>query len=589
MNMLFDNLESLIDAPNGIKKARELILQFAFEGKLVEQDSKFESATALFDKIKKIKEGLIVEKKIKRENPLPLIESDNIPHKIPRNWIWVRLGDICSHITDIDHKMPKAVSKGVKFLSAKDLLDNGTINLSDSVKHISEEDFKYYSKRIIPQRSDIIFSRIGTIGKARIVNTDERFLVSYSCCTIRPIQINVNFLNYFLDSGIVLKQAAKETQSIGVPDLGIKKIKEFLIPLPSLNEQKRIVEKVNSLMALLDELEEKRERRNQKRIKLNNASLDKLLISKDDKELNTNWKLIEENFSTLYSVPENVEKLKQAILQLAVQGKLVEQDPKDEPASELLKNIKKEKDQLIAERKIKKQKEIPPIKEEEKPFELPKGWEWVRLGEATNYGINLKSEGNKLNDQTWVLELEDIEKITSRVLQKVRFKDKKFKSTKNFFKAGDVIYGKLRPYLDKVIVADEDGVCTTEMIPVRGYCDIDPYYLRLVLKSPYFAEYATNSTHGMNLPRLGTDKARTALFPITSLNEQKRIVEKVNELLSLCNALEEKLTKKEATAERLVGALVNAVANKTTKPKDDKESVIKELISKHKKALEKLS
>ena len=154
------------------------------------------------------------------------------------------------------------------------------------------------------------------------------------------------------------------------------------IPIPPLHEQKRIVEKVNSLMAMLDELEEKRERRNQKRIKLNNASLDKLLTSKDDKELKTNWKRIEENFSTLYSVPENVEKLKQAILQLAVQGKLVKQDPKDEPASELLKKIKKEKEKLIAEGKIKKQKELPPIKDEEKPFELPKGWEWVRIGRS---------------------------------------------------------------------------------------------------------------------------------------------------------------------------------------------------------------
>ena len=134
-------------------------------------------------------------------------------------------------------------------------------------------------------------------------------------------------------------------------------------------------------MALLDELEEKRERRNQKRIKLNNASLEKLLTSKDDKELKTNWKRIEENFSTLYSVQENVEKLKQAILQLAVQGKLVKQDPNDEPASELLKKIKKEKEKLIAEGKIKKQNNLSKIKDEEKPFELPKGWEWVRLGE----------------------------------------------------------------------------------------------------------------------------------------------------------------------------------------------------------------
>ncbi|MBT3749720.1 MAG: restriction endonuclease subunit S, partial [Bacteroidetes bacterium] len=211
-----------------------------------------------------------------------------------------------------------------------------------------------------------------------------------------------------------------------------------------------------------------------------------------------------------------VKKLRELILDLAVHGKLVMQDPNDEPASVLLEKIATEKARLIKEGKIKKQKPLPEISEDEKPFGLPDGWYWTRLGEVTTYGITEKSECNDANENTWILELEDVEKSTSKLLNKVRVAERPFRSSKNIFLKNDVIYGKLRPYLDKVIIADEVGVCSSEMIPIRGYFGIVPAYLRLVLKSPYFKFYANNFTHGMNLPRLGTEKARLALFPFVS-------------------------------------------------------------------------
>ena len=160
------------------------------------------------------------------------ITEDEIPYQLPKSWKWVRLYDICSLVTDVNHKMPRAVVDGVKFISAKDLVSGGRINLENDVKRISEEDFAQLGKRVIPQRGDIIYSRIGTIGKSRIVKTDERFMVSYSLCVIRPSNVNANYLNYYLDSGIVLEQAKKEARSIGVPDLGMQSIKNFLVALP---------------------------------------------------------------------------------------------------------------------------------------------------------------------------------------------------------------------------------------------------------------------------------------------------------------------------------------------------------------------
>jgi type I restriction enzyme S subunit len=233
-----------------------------------------------------------------------------------------------------------------------------------------------------------------------------------------------------------------------------------------------------------------------------------------------------------------VKKLRELILELAVKGKLVPQDPYDEPASELLKKIEAEKSRLVKEGKIKKQKPLPSIAAEEKPFELPKKWMWTRLGYATNYGSCDKIEAKDTSPETWVLELEDVEKQTSKLLQKRRFNEREFKSSKNVFVRGDVIYGKLRPYLDKVLVADESGVCTTEMIPVRAFKELLPEFLRLSMKSPNFKEYANNSTHGMNLPRMGTDKAKLALIPLCTIQEQHRIVAKVDELMVLCDQLE---------------------------------------------------
>jgi type I restriction enzyme S subunit len=176
---------------------------------------------------------------------------------VPDNWAWTYLYFLCDTIADVDHNMPKSVSDGVPFISAKDLKDDGTIDFS-APKMISEADYQRLSRKVQMRRNDIVYSRIGArLGKARLVKVDTRFLISYSCCLVRPLHkfIDKHYLQLFLDSTVALNQARKGTQSIGVPDLGLGEIKTFKIPVPPLAEQERIVAKVDELMVLCDRLE----------------------------------------------------------------------------------------------------------------------------------------------------------------------------------------------------------------------------------------------------------------------------------------------------------------------------------------------
>ena len=405
--IFFEIFELLADAPNAVQKLRELILHLAFHGKLLSQNPNDEPASVLLEKIKAEKDRLIKDKKIKEERSFSDFNDEVLPFEIPKHWNWCRLIDICSNVTDIEHKMPKSVEKGIKFISAKDLLDDGTINFGN-VKYISEDDYERLSKRIKPCKGDIIFSRIGTIGKSRIVNTNEKFLVSYSCCVIRPLSIDLKYLNYYLDSGLVLNQAVKDTRGIGVPDLGIKVIKGFFVPFPPYAEQNRIVAKVDQLMTLFDELEAHQQKKHEQRILLNNAALDKLLTAPTPREFAQHWQRICDNFDLLYDALETVGQLRQAILQMAVQGKLVPQDEGDEPAAVLLEKIKVEKEGLV-KGKSKKLKNLPPIESDEMSFQLPKGWIIERLGHLIiDFQNGISKRKSEVGEPIPVLRLADI-------------------------------------------------------------------------------------------------------------------------------------------------------------------------------------
>lgn len=271
--------------------------------------------------------------------------------------------------------------------------------------------------------------------------------------------------------------------------------------------------------------------------------------------------LLERHFDTALDAPDGVNKLRDLILTLAMQGKLVPQDPKDPPASELLNEIEVEKKRLVKHGKIKEPKTLPPVSTEEMPFALPKGWEWVRLGTVAEYNGRDHADPKDIDKDCWVLDLEDIEKTTSRLLYIAKYSERESKSTKSQFKMGDVLYGKLRPYLDKVLVADSDGVCTTELVPIVPSKAIAAQFLRWMLKSPSFLRYVNALMYGVKMPRLGTDDAINSIHPLPPLNEQLRMVAKIDELMARCDVFEklraERDTKRLAVHAAAVHQLLN--------------------------------
>ncbi|KRG68100.1 hypothetical protein ABB29_14725 [Pseudoxanthomonas dokdonensis] len=247
---------------------------------------------------------------------------------------------------------------------------------------------------------------------------------------------------------------------------------------------------------------------------------------------------LEPLFDVAFDAPDGIARLRQLVLTLAMQGKLVPQDPKDTSISELLNQITEEKSERGKAGRIRSPRILVPVSEAEKLHEIPTNWKWVRLGEFAEYNGRENIEPEKIKKNAWVLDLEDIEKETSKLLYRATYSERESKSTKSTFKAGDVLYGKLRPYLDKVIVADSDGVCTTEIVPIVPSKAVIPEFLRWLLKRPAFLAHVNNLMYGVKMPRLGTDDAINSAHPLPPLEEQKRIVARIEELMSHCDELD---------------------------------------------------
>ena len=267
-----------------------------------------------------------------------------------------------------------------------------------------------------------------------------------------------------------------------------------------------------------------------------------------------NLELLLRHFDRISDAPNAIPRLRRFILELAMRGKLVAQSANEEPATELLKRIRARKIQLFAGNSLKKQGELPSIRNADTPFELPESWIWIRVADGFMYDAGTKREPRDLVSDRWLLELEDIEKNTSRLLVRLKVRDRNSKSTKSEFQAGDILYGKLRPYLNKVVIADECGYSTTEIVSIRPYVPMCSAYCALAFRRPDFVEYVTSLGRGTKMPRLRTPDALTALFPLAPLAEQHRIVAKVDELMALCNQLEEARAERESRCEHLTAA-----------------------------------
>ena len=235
----------------------------------------------------------------------------------------------------------------------------------------------------------------------------------------------------------------------------------------------------------------------------------------------------------------NTKALRQKILDLAIHGKLVPQDPNDEPASVLLERIRDEKERLIKEGKIKRPKKSKATSDKPHyPYELPEGWVWTTLGEITNYGDSVNVQVGDIDNTDWVLELEDIEKDSANIIQHLTKNDRKINGTRHKFQKGEILYSKLRTYLNKVLVAPNDGFCTTEIMAFGSYGILSNEYICHALRSPYFLAYTLQCGYGVKMPRLSTTDACNGLIPLPPLEEQERIVIEIQRLFSIIDIVE---------------------------------------------------
>ena len=220
------------------------------------------------------------------------------------------------------------------------------------------------------------------------------------------------------------------------------------------------------------------------------------------------------------------EQAKQKVLDLAIRGLLVSQNPADEPASVLLDRIRSTADK-------------PPCPKlpANPPFPIPQNWAWTTLGTVCDYGKCETVDASTVKDSTWSLDLEDIEKGTGRLLVRVRAGERSAAGARHSFRAGELLYSKLRTYLNKVLVADEDGVCSSEILPLDFRGQVLPEYARCVLMSPLFLDYAARCGYGVKMPRLGTADGRNGPFPLPPLAEQRRIVAKVDEMFATIDGM----------------------------------------------------
>ena len=301
----------------------------------------------------------------------------------------------------------------------------------------------------------------------------------------------------------------------------------------------------------------------------------------------------------------DTKALRQKILDMAIKGKLVPQNPDDEPASVLLERIRAEKQQLIKEGKIKKDKndsiiykgddnryyekvgsEVKDITDE-LPFEIPDNWVWIRLGYIVDFSQSDTVAASQINPSSWVLDLEDIEKDSGKLLQRKTFGETQSKSDKHCFFKGNVLYSKLRPYLNKVIVADADGYCTTEILAFNFGQHIAAQYAKTFFMSPYFVDYAMDGAYGVKMPRIGSHRGNSALMPLPPYTEQIHLVNRIDELFEQIDIIEQNQTDIDTLYDEFrKRTLTLAIQGKLVpqNPNDEPANVLLERIRAEKKA-----
>ena len=400
--MLLSNMELLATAPGGVAKLRELILTLAVQGKLVPQDPADEPAAVLLQKIRAEKDRLIAEGKIKRDKPLAEIEEEEKPFELPLGWEWVRLGTVVN--ASEAGWSPTCIGSprrpgcwGVLKVSA---VSWGSFDPTANKELPSELTPK---PEYEVKDGDFLLSRANTaelVARSVVVGVAEpQLMLSDKIIRLAvSSQMNRAFLNMVNNANYSREHYAANASgtSSSMKNVSREVVLALPVPLPPLAEQSRIVTRVEALMRLCDALEAKGQLEAAQHAQLVSTLLGTLTASTTPEELAANWQRVAQHFDLLLDRPEAIAALEQTLLQLAVRGLLVPQDPTDEPASALLQKIRAEKDRLIATGQTKRDKPLPPITDEEKPFALPVGWEWVRLANIADVRLGKMLDKAKL-------------------------------------------------------------------------------------------------------------------------------------------------------------------------------------------------
>lgn len=550
----------------GIKKLRELILELAVRGKLVPQDPNDEPASELLKRIAAEKAELVKQGKIKKQKPLPEISEDEKPFELPVGWEWVRFGDISE------------IERGGSPRPIKDYIttdEDGLnwIKIGDTDiggKYISSADEKikpsglHKTRMVYP--GDFLLTNSMSFGRPYITLIEGCIHDGWLRIS-PPSSLDKDFLYQLLSSPFIIKAFKEKASGAVVLNLNADKVRETFILIPPFVEQQRIVAKVDELMSLCDQLEQQSLTSLEAHSQLVETLLSTLTASQNAEELAENWARISQHFDTLFTTEASIDALKQTILQLAVMGKLVPQDPSDEPASELLKRIEQEKAQLVKEGKIKKQKPLPPISEDEKPFELPVGWEWCRIGDcslSTEYGISHKTF--KSSQGVPVLKMGDIQngevKLGGQQVVDSDIEELPYLYVEN----RDILYnrtnsaelvGKSGIYLGK------DNVYTYASYLIRIRTKKNgcmPELINLNMQSPFFRITQINPYVKQQCGQANVNGTimKNMLVAIPPFNEQEKILIQVVQLSDICDTLKSRLQSAQQTQLHLADDLTEA-------------------------------
>ncbi|EAP4813010.1 restriction endonuclease subunit S, partial [Salmonella enterica] len=511
----------------GIKKLRELILELAVRGKLVPQDPNDEPASVLLERIAAEKAELVKQGKIKKQKPLPEISEEEKSFELPVGWEWTTLNtlaeinpkiDVSDDEQDISFVPMPLIS--TKFDGSHDFEVRKWKEVKKGYTHFANGDIAI--AKITPcfeNSKAAIFSGLkNNVG----VGTTELHVA-------RPYSQAVNqqyLLLNFKSPGFLKTGESQMTGSAGQKRVPRNFFENYPLPFPPLQEQERIVNNFTQLMILCDQLEQHSLTSLDAHQQLVETLLTTLTDSQNADELAENWARISEHFDTLFTTEASIAALKQTILQLAVMGKLVPQDPNDEPASELLKRIAQEKAQLVKDGKMKKQKPLPPISDEEKPFELPIGWEWCRLGECINLisGQHLKPDeyeeechGEMLPYITGPAEFGLISPTYSKYTNEKRAIAAK----------GDILITCKGAGLGKLNVADTNIAISRQLMAIN-VIRMNSEYLKIILDSMY--GYFQSKGVGIAIPGISREDVMEPLIMLPPFEEQKRIMENLYKL-----------------------------------------------------------